>query len=97
MKKDELLERYEALGGESDVLAARKPLYEQGWPRRRTRNCPTTSTTFGHASEPPRAVEIDERAIELDPDYDKLHYQLRGRRGRARALAPTTRRSSNSP
>ena len=38
MERDELLERYEALGNERDFRAAR-PLYEQGLQRPPTRDC----------------------------------------------------------
>jgi tetratricopeptide (TPR) repeat protein len=78
MNKEELLERYEALGEESDFLAA-TPLYEQALVE--TPNARLLSD-YGyllecHARrELQRAVELYERAIELDPDADKPHYQL---------------------
>jgi tetratricopeptide (TPR) repeat protein len=78
MDRQELLERYEALGEESDFLAAR-PLFE-----RAAVEAPDARVLrdygyllFGHArNELRRAVELDERAIELDPGDDKAHYQL---------------------
>jgi tetratricopeptide (TPR) repeat protein len=78
MTKEELLERYEALGEESDFLAARS-LYEQalaGEPDARD------LTDYGYLLESRarlelrRAVELYERAIQLDPSDDKPHYQL---------------------
>jgi tetratricopeptide (TPR) repeat protein len=78
MERDELLERYEALGDERDYLAA-KQMYERALadaPDARLLN------DFGyllecHARrELRRVVELYERAIELDPGYDKPHYQL---------------------
>jgi tetratricopeptide (TPR) repeat protein len=78
MKKEELLERYEALGEESDFLAA-KPLYEQALaeaPEARLLN-DYGYLLYAHSQrELRRAVELYERAIELDPGYDKPHYQL---------------------
>lgn len=78
MKKEELLEQYEALGEESDFLTA-KPLYEQELAE--TRDARVLNDygylLFAHAQhELRRAVELYERAIALDPDYDKPHYQL---------------------
>jgi tetratricopeptide (TPR) repeat protein len=78
MTKEELLERYEALGEEGDFLAA-QPLYEQA-----LREAPDARALtdfgyllYGHARrELRRAVELYERALELDPAYDKPHYQL---------------------
>jgi tetratricopeptide (TPR) repeat protein len=76
--KDELLERYEALGDETDFLAA-KPLYEQGLAGKADAR---TLNDYGYLlechgrRELRRAVELYERAIELDPAYDKPHYQL---------------------
>jgi tetratricopeptide (TPR) repeat protein len=74
----ELLERYEALGDESDFLAA-KPLYEQALDEGEDAR---VLCDFGYLlechgrSELRRAVALYERAIDLDPDYDKPHYQL---------------------
>jgi tetratricopeptide (TPR) repeat protein len=78
MNKQELLERYEALGEEDDFLAA-KPLYEQALAAE-----PDAQVLkdygyllYAHARrELRRAVELFERAIELDPGFDKPHYQL---------------------
>src|SRR5206468_7150214 len=73
MDKQELLERYEAFGEESDFLAA-QPLYEQaaaGQPDARV------LTDYGyllyaHARRELRqAVELFERAIALDARFDK--------------------------
>ena len=78
MDKETLLERYEALGEEDDFLAA-KPLYEQELkeaPDARVLN-DYGYLLYAHGRrELARAVELFERAIELDPDYDKPHYQL---------------------
>jgi tetratricopeptide (TPR) repeat protein len=76
--KDELLERYEALGDEADFLAA-KPLYEQALAANADAR---TLNDYGYLLQCHgrralrRAVELYERAIELDPAYDKPHYQL---------------------
>lgn len=78
MTKDELLERYEALGEERDFLAAR-PLYEQALadgPDPRLLNDYGYLLECHGRRELRRAVELYERAIELDPGYDKPHYQL---------------------
>jgi tetratricopeptide (TPR) repeat protein len=77
MTKEEFLERYEALGEEDDFLAA-QPLYEEA-----LREAPDARTLndfgyllYGHARrELRRAVALYEQAIELDPRYDKPHYQ----------------------
>jgi tetratricopeptide (TPR) repeat protein len=78
MDKQELLERYEALGEEDDFLAA-KPLYEQaraGDPDAQVLN-DYGYLLYAHARRELRqAVELFERAIELDPGFDKPHYQL---------------------
>jgi tetratricopeptide (TPR) repeat protein len=74
----EYLERYEALGDERDFLAA-KPLYEQA-----LAEAPDARLISDHGyllycharNEMRRAVEQFERAIELDPRYDKPHHQL---------------------
>jgi tetratricopeptide (TPR) repeat protein len=78
MDKRELLERYEALGEESDFQAA-KPLFERALaaaPDARVLN-DYGYLLYAHARrELRRAVELYERAIELDPGLDKPHYQL---------------------
>jgi tetratricopeptide (TPR) repeat protein len=76
--KREILERYEALGDEPDFLAA-TPLYEQALEEAEDAR---DLCDFGYLlechgrSELRRAVALYERAIELDPDFDKPHYQL---------------------
>jgi tetratricopeptide (TPR) repeat protein len=78
MTKEELLERYEALGDEEDFLAAR-PLYEQALAEhedaRLRRDYGYLLACHGQR-EVRRAVEEYERGIELDPDDDTLHFQL---------------------
>src|SRR5438105_1872406 len=103
MDVNELLERYEALGEERDFLAA-KPLYE--------RAAAGTSDAgllndYGYLlechgrRELRRAVELYERAIELDPGYDKPHYQLISARAGLQepelSVALYTRRLAESP
>jgi tetratricopeptide (TPR) repeat protein len=78
MERDELLERYEALGEECDFLAA-KPQYEKllgEAPDARLLNDYGYLLECHGQRELRRAVELYERAIELDPGYDKPHYQL---------------------
>lgn len=78
MTKEELLERYEALGEESDFVAAR-PLYEQALaeaPDARLLNDYGYLLECHGRREMRRAVELYERAIERDRCYDKPHYQL---------------------
>jgi tetratricopeptide (TPR) repeat protein len=78
MRKEELLKRYEALGEESDFIAAR-PLYERTLAGQHDARL---LTDYGyllecHARhELRRAVDLYERAIKLDPGYDKPHFQL---------------------
>jgi tetratricopeptide (TPR) repeat protein len=78
MTKEELLERYEALGEESDFLAARS-LYEQALAGEHDAR---ELTDYGYLLESHarqelrRAVELYERAIQLAPSDDKPHYQL---------------------
>ena len=78
MTKEELLERYEALGEESDFLAARS-LYEQALAGEHDER---DLTDYGYLLESHarrelrRAVELYERAIKLDPSDDKPHYQV---------------------
>src|SRR5262245_12243837 len=78
MTKEELLERYEARSEESDFVAA-KTLYERELAEGATARA---LTDYGYLlechgrHELRRAVELYERAIELDPDDGKPHYQL---------------------
>ena len=78
MMKEELLERYEALGEESDFLAARS-LYERALAGEHDAR---DLTDYGYLLESHarldlrRAVELYERAIQLDPSDDRPHYQL---------------------
>jgi tetratricopeptide (TPR) repeat protein len=78
MTKDELLERYEALGDERDFEAARA-LYERALAETVDARL---LNDYGYLLECHgrralrRAVESYERAIEADPAYDKPHYQL---------------------
>jgi tetratricopeptide (TPR) repeat protein len=86
MTKEELLERYEALGNEEDFVAVR-PLYEQALDESVD---PRVLVDYGyllhgHArSELRIAVAQFERAIELDPDFDPAHYQLMSARAALR-------------
>lgn len=78
MEREKLLERYEALGEESDFLAA-QPLYEQALaeaPGARLLNDYGYLLECHGRRELRCAVDLYERAIELDHDYDKPHYQL---------------------
>jgi tetratricopeptide (TPR) repeat protein len=78
MTKEELLERYEALGDEEDFLAA-KPLYEQALAEHedaRLRRDYGYLLASHSRRELRRAVDEYERGIELAPDDDTLHYQL---------------------
>jgi tetratricopeptide (TPR) repeat protein len=78
MTKKELLERYEALGEEGDFVAARS-LYEQALAGEHDARA---LTDYGYLLESHarlelrRAVELYERAIQLDPSDDRPHYQL---------------------
>lgn len=82
MRKEELLARYEALGEERDFAAA-QPLFEAALaeaPDARVFN-DYGYLLYAHARrELRRAVELYERAIELEPGYAKPHYQLIGAR-----------------
>ena len=93
MRKEELLERYEALGEERDFVAAR-PLYEQALaqtPDARLLN-DYGYLLFAHARRELRsAVELYERVIELDSGYDKPHYQLIIARAALQETEPTVR------
>jgi tetratricopeptide (TPR) repeat protein len=78
MLKEELLERYEALGAERDFLAAQS-LYARALaeaPEARLLNDYGYLLACHASRELRRAVELYERAIALDPGYDKPHYQL---------------------
>jgi|SRR5215472_5336087 len=90
MDKDELLERYEALGAEDDFLAA-KPLFEAEIKRREQRDegllGPEDALLlrqYGYLLECHgriairRAIEQYERAIALDPAAVKVRYQWIG-------------------
>jgi tetratricopeptide (TPR) repeat protein len=103
MTKEELLERYEALGEERDFLAA-SSLYEQALA------CEHDASDAGgygylleaHARrELRRAVEMYERAIELEPGYEEPHYQLISARAGLQepelAIAIYERRVARSP
>ncbi len=77
MDKDELLERYEALGEEADFLAA-KPLFER---EVRERPDALLLRQYGYLLECHgrltirRAIGQYEQAIALDPGADKVRYQ----------------------
>jgi tetratricopeptide (TPR) repeat protein len=79
MTKEELLERYEARGEDGGFLAA-KPLYERALAEEgadaRVLNEYAYLLECHGRRELRRAAAFYERAIELDPDYDKPHYQL---------------------
>ena len=80
MDKQELLERYEALGEESDFLAA-KPLYERALAEEPDAGVLNDYgyLLFAHARRELReAVDLFERAIKIDPAFDKPHYQRIG-------------------
>ena len=90
MDKDELLERYEALGEDGDFLAA-KPLFEAEIRRRQLSepglHGPDDALLlrqYGYLLECHgritirRAIEQYERSIDLDPDADKVRYQWIG-------------------
>ncbi|HEX7264519.1 MAG TPA: hypothetical protein VF383_10125 [Candidatus Dormibacteraeota bacterium] len=76
--KRELLDRYEATGDEADYLAA-LPLYEEA---ARKGTDAETLKDYGYLLECyarnllRRAVKQYERAIEIDPGFDKPRYQL---------------------
>ena len=90
MDKDELLERYEALGEDDDFLAA-KPLFEAEIGRRERSKAGLQGPQdalllrqYGYLLECHgritirRAIEQYERSIGLDPDADKVRYQWIG-------------------
>jgi tetratricopeptide (TPR) repeat protein len=103
MTKEELLERFEALGDERDFLAARS-LYEQALAGEHDAR---DASGYGYLLEAHarrqlrRAVELYERAIELDPDRDQPHYQLISARAGLQepefAIAVYERRVARSP
>ena len=78
MDLDELLARYEALGEERDFVAVRA-LFEQAEAERED---PALLNRYGYLleshgrNELRQAAALYERAIELDPAFDKPHYQL---------------------
>jgi len=79
VEPDELLARYEALGDERDFLEAR-PLFERASAERR--EDARLLNDYGYLlechgrNELRQAASLYERAIELDPEFDKPHYQL---------------------
>jgi tetratricopeptide (TPR) repeat protein len=78
MDRNELLERYEALGEERDFLAA-KPLFEQaaaGMSDARVLNSYGYLLECHARNELRQATALYERAIEIDPSNDKPHFQL---------------------
>jgi tetratricopeptide (TPR) repeat protein len=83
MDKEEALARYEATGHEPDFLAAKR-LYEQALAE--SPDNPELHVKYGyllegHArNELRQAVTHYERAIELNPNGSKAHYQLIGAR-----------------
>ena len=90
MDRDELLERYEALGEDGDFLAA-KPLFEaeirrreQGQPGLHGPEDALLLRQYGYLLQCHgritirRAAEQYERSIGLDPGADKVRYQWMG-------------------
>lgn len=91
MDKDELLERYEALGEDDDFLAA-KPLFEAEIQRRQEQSKaglhgPADALLlrqYGYLLNCHgritirRAIDQYERSIDLDADDDKVHYMWTG-------------------
>jgi tetratricopeptide (TPR) repeat protein len=77
MMKEDFLARYEALGDERDFVAA-QALYEHALAEAGDARA---LADYGYLLECHarrdlrRAVELFERAIDLDPGYDKAHYQ----------------------
>ena len=78
VERERLFERYEALGEEHDFLAA-KELSERALAEAEDARL---LTDYGYLlashgrNELRHAIALYERAIELDPGYDKPHYQL---------------------
>ena len=90
MDKDELLERYEALGADDDFLAA-KPLFEAEIQRQEESEAglhgPDAALLlrqYGYLLNCHgriairRAIEQYQRSIDLGPDDDQVHYQWIG-------------------
>jgi tetratricopeptide (TPR) repeat protein len=83
--KDELLERYEALGAEGDFLAAR-PLFEHELQERERRGQPDAALLrqYGYLLNCHgrytirRAIEQYERSMSLDPGDDQVQYLWMG-------------------
>jgi tetratricopeptide (TPR) repeat protein len=104
MTKDDLLDRYEATGDEEAYRAA-KPLFEEAV--REHAADPRLLVRYGYLLECHgriairQAAEKYERAIELDPGYDKAHYQLIGARAglleRERSIERYERRLAAAP
>jgi tetratricopeptide (TPR) repeat protein len=84
VEKEELLERYEALGDE-DAFVEAKRLYEEALAERADGQL---LEKYGYLLQCHgsfslrRAVAQYERAIELDPTADKVHYELIGARAK---------------
>jgi tetratricopeptide (TPR) repeat protein len=103
MDVNELLARYEARGDERDFLAAKR-LFEQAIAEAENASL---LTGYGYLlesyarNELRQAVDLYERAIELDPDDDKPHYHLIGARAGLReperAVALYEQRLAGSP
>jgi tetratricopeptide (TPR) repeat protein len=103
MDVNELLARYEARGQEHDFVAA-KPLFERSIAEAGDARL---LTGYGYLleshgrNELRHAVELYERAIELDPEDDKPHYHLIGARAglreQERAVALYRQRLAASP
>jgi tetratricopeptide (TPR) repeat protein len=108
MDKDELLERYEALGEQSDFLAA-KAMFEQEIRERASSGEPDAllHRQYGYLLECHGritircAIEQYERSIELDPDQDKARYQRIGAKATlgeaANAVAEYKERAAAAP
>ncbi len=103
MTKEQLLERYEAVGDDCDFLAANR-LYERALaeaPDARVLNDYGYLLECHGRRELRRAVELYERAIELDPGYDMAHYQLISARAGLQepelSVASYERRLADSP
>jgi tetratricopeptide (TPR) repeat protein len=103
MDLSELLARYEALGEERDFLAA-KPLFERAVAEREDAR---VLNGYGYLlechgrNELRQAAALYERAIALDPEFDKPHYQLisarAGLREPGRAVSMYEERLASNP